>query len=173
MHFVTSSMFLSSLLVHLKPRSRELLFRSYLGVCFIWYLGRGKPQLDIEAFFQDPTTLKSLDSSAPVTALSHIIPAATASSPNPWGEIIQRTILHPDDHLAKLQRSLIHYAQVYGHREAGYFKDCELKGAEKIDGTLFVRAANLTTFRLGRFPKKLDSERPNYWDRRGWYKSKM
>jgi len=167
MHFVTSSMFLSSILVHLEPKSRELLLRTYLGVCLVWYLARGKPHLDIEAFFQDSSTLKSLTGPASLTGPSHNIPAATAHSPNPWAQIVQQAIVHPDDHLPKLQRTLAHYAQVYGNREAGYFKDCELKGAEKIDGTLFVRAANLTAFRTNR---KREGEQASYWDRRGFYK---
>jgi len=166
MHFVTSSMFLSSIFVHLKPKSQELLLRTYLGVCFAWYLARGKPRLDIEAFFQDSTTLKSLTGPAPLTGPSHDVPATTARSPNPWAQIIQQAIVHPDDHLPKLQRTLAHYAQIYGNHEAGHFQGCELKGAEKIDGTLFVRAANLTAFRMNAARGKLGS----YWDRRGFYK---
>ncbi len=161
-------MFLSSIFVHLNPKSRELLLRTYLGVCFAWYLARGKPQFDITSFFQDPTTLKSLTGPVQPTGPSNKVPAATANSPNPWTQIIQQAIVHPDDHLPKLQRTLAHYAQIYGNREAGYFKDCELKGAEKIDGTLFVRAANLTAFRMNQ-PRK--GEPGSYWDRHGFYKS--
>ncbi|KAJ3561719.1 hypothetical protein NP233_g10022 [Leucocoprinus birnbaumii] len=171
MHFVTSSMFLSSLLVNLKPRSQELLLRSYVSICLAWFIARGKPQLNIEAFFTEPSSLKALLDRPTISRPSlPKLPAESLKSSNPWVSILDETIVHPDDHIPKIQRTLAHYAQVYGNREPGYFKDVELKGAEKIDGTLFTRSATLTSMRLNqesgkqRFPGGIVS----WWDRRGY-----
>ncbi|KXN91318.1 Oxidoreductase AflY [Leucoagaricus sp. SymC.cos] len=172
MHFVTSSMFLSSFLVHLKPKSQALLLRSYVSMCLAWFISRGKPQLDIEAFFAQSDSLKSLIEAPPVSRPSlPKIPAASARSSNPWTSVLEATMVHPDEHISKIQRTLMHYAQVYGNIEAGHFKGTELKGAEKIDGTLFVRAANLTAARLNDGVNKelLPGGAISWWDRRGFW----
>ncbi|EKM75588.1 hypothetical protein AGABI1DRAFT_116306 [Agaricus bisporus var. burnettii JB137-S8] len=173
MHFVTSSLFLPSIAAHLTPTSQELLLRSYLAAVSGWFIARGKPNLDIQAFFANDKTLKSLFPTAPThDGPSYTLPDASKASPNPWTEIIQLTILHPDEHVHKLQRTLLQYAQTYGTREAGYFKDVELKGADKLDGSLFIRAANLSALRLNQPPVVANiSGGPfdMYWDRRGFF----
>jgi hypothetical protein len=171
MHFVTSSMFLPTLLVHLKPKSQELLLKSYISVCLSWFVSRGKPQLDIGAFFNNASSLKPLLDAPTITRPSHPkLSVASLKSPNSWSSILDETIVHPDDHIPKLQRTLSHYAQVYGCTEPGYFKGSELKGAEKIDGTLFVRAANLTAFRLNQGAAKAAfAGIVSWWDRRGYF----
>ncbi|KXN91291.1 Oxidoreductase AflY [Leucoagaricus sp. SymC.cos] len=171
MHLVTSSVFLPSLFLHLNQRSKELLLHSYVSICLAWFIARGKPQLEIEAFFASDS-LKFLVTDVPLPAPYHEISLPSEASPNPWVNIIQESIVHPDDHISKLQRTLLHYAQFYGRREAGYFKNTELKDAERIDGTLFVRAANLTSFRL-----RSTEDKNKYfgfvawWDRRGHYQN--
>lgn len=57
--------------------------------------------------------------------------------------------MYPDEHLPKIQRSLAHYAALYGKSEKGRWKDTKLKDAEELDGTLFARVAGLTASRLG------------------------
>ncbi|KXN91317.1 Oxidoreductase AflY [Leucoagaricus sp. SymC.cos] len=172
MHFVTSSMFLSSLLLHLKPRSQERLLRGYVSTCFAWLTTRGKPQLDIEAFFAKTDSLKSLIDASTVSRPSlPDVPAASTRSSNPWTSILEATIVHPDDHISKIQRTLAHYAQVYGNVVAGHFGSTELKGAEKIDGTLFVRAANLTAARLNDATKEktpVTGGGVSWWDSGFW-----
>lgn len=172
MHFVTSSMFLSSLLVHLKPKSQELLLRSYVSTCLAWFVTRGKPQLDIPAFFDYSDSLKPL-LDTPIISRPRLPNVSTASTKcaNTWTSILEETIVHPDDHVPKIQRTFAHYAQVYGNLEAGHFKSSELKGAERIDGTLFVRAANLTAFRLNNPTSKMTAPGGaiSWWDRRGFY----
>jgi len=71
------------------------------------------------------------------------------SHDNPWLSIIQSVIHHPDEHLVKTVRALQHYSQIYGGRPKGTFKDTELEGAEKLDGTLFVRVAGNAMSALG------------------------
>jgi hypothetical protein len=164
-------MFLSSILSHLKPRSQELLLRSYLSICLIWFIARGKPHLNIEAFFNNTSSLKSLlDMPTVSRPCLENIPRASAKSANPWTSILEESIVHPDDHLPKLQRTLSHYAQVYGNLEPGHFKGSELKGAEKIDGTFFTRTANLTAMRLNSGSGKQGIRGVvSWWDRRGYF----
>ncbi|KAF7763737.1 hypothetical protein Agabi119p4_8274 [Agaricus bisporus var. burnettii] len=173
-HFVNSSLFLPSIAAHLKPTSQELLFRSYLTVVSGWFVARGKPDIDIKAFFADNKTVKSLITTTPTHSEgpSYALPDSSKASPNPWTEIIHSAILHPDEHVRKFQRTMMQFAQTYGTREAGYFKNVELKDADKLDGTLFVRAANLSALRLKEPPtiieicgKKYDM----YWDLRGFF----
>ncbi len=67
------------------------------------------------------------------------------SVPNPWFAIIQQAAVHPDDHLCKIQRAFVHYATLYGARPRGEpdFSQTELKGAEKLDGTLFFTRSTI------------------------------
>jgi Questin oxidase-like len=173
MHLVTSSLFLSSLSAHLKPTSQELLLRGYLTVCLTWYVGNGRPGFDIPGFFAADTAYPTPPGPFP-TPDKKALPeqnSPKAVTPNPWLPIIQTTIVHPDDHLPKLQRALAHYGSLYGTRPAGLpdFTDTELPGADKLDGTLFIRAAGLTAKRMGRVR---DGEKPlDFWDQYGFDKN--
>jgi Questin oxidase-like len=161
MHLVTSSLFLSSLSAHLKPSSQELLLRSYLAVSLSWYIDHGCPKFNIPGFFAAdiayPTPPGPLPTPDKEALLGQTSPKAV--TPNPWLPIIQTTLVHPDDHLSKLQRALAHYGSLYGTRPAGLpdFTDTELPGADKLDGTLFIRIAGLTAKRMGRVR---DGEKP-------------
>ncbi|OBZ73211.1 hypothetical protein A0H81_07052 [Grifola frondosa] len=58
-------------------------------------------------------------------------------STNPWLPSIQTTLQHPDDHLCKLQRALVHFATVYSTRKPGDIAKVAkagLEGAEVLDG---------------------------------------
>jgi hypothetical protein len=65
-----------------------------------------------------------------------------------------------------LQRTLSEYASHFGNIPAGAFAGTELKDAELIDGTLFIRAAGLTAARLGWVR---EGELKGSWDRRGFF----
>lgn len=151
MHLVTSSLFIPSLVAYLSPRSQALLLQTYFAAGLVYWIGRGRPGLDIPGFFADDTayplpqgTLPTLPTPPEWALSSPSSPFAT--TPNPWFHLIQRTITDPDDHLCKLVRALAHYGGIYGARPAGLpdFSGTELPGAEKLDGTLFIRAAGLT-----------------------------
>ncbi|KAK1225415.1 hypothetical protein PQX77_011640 [Marasmius sp. AFHP31] len=165
MHFVTSAIFLPSLAAYLSPPSQVLLLRSYLTVCIAWWVSLGKPRLDIPSFF-------AAGIPHPTASASHVSSNQSpdprsqnaGSNPNPWTAVIRDALIHPDDHVPKLVRSLVHFGTLYGGTEAGHFRHTEMKGAEKIDGTLFVRAAELTMARLGREFKEVPPLQV-YWDR--------
>lgn len=148
MHLATSSIFLPSIVAYLSPRSAALLLRSYFTVALTWYVGRGRPALPINEFYK-VTTDKPVQPGEPHVAPGEKTLTPEDVSPNPWLPIIQTTLVHPGEHLCKLQRSLMHDAALYGTYPAGYFSGTELEGAELLDGTLFIRAAGLTAGVLG------------------------
>lgn len=97
-------------------------------------------------------------------------------APNPWLPIVQTTLVHPNEHLCKLQRALWHFADVYGGRAKGRWVEQDkdngesaqgLEGLKELDGTLFIRAAGLTADRLGWMR---EGEEKKDWDRLGFYK---
>lgn len=152
MHFLTSAIFLPTFMARIeKPEYRRILLRAYLATVLVWYIVRGRPRLDIKAFFSDASTLR------PTAPGPHPTPnlesakgvlETDAITPNSWLQIIQSTLAHPDEHTPKAQRALVHFGEVYGDTaEKGKFKDTELEGADFIDGSLFLRTAGLTMTR--------------------------
>ncbi|KAL0059275.1 hypothetical protein AAF712_013961, partial [Marasmius tenuissimus] len=141
MHLVTSSLFVLPLLAALSPKNKMLLLRTYFSVSLVWWLARGKTSnLDIEGLY--------------------------AANPHPpsdkWPELIRHAVSHPDDHLVKVQRAMSHYSFLYGSRQSGAFEGTGLKGAERLDGTIFLRAALLTSERVEKGKSVME-----YWDRNG------
>ncbi|KAJ7121552.1 hypothetical protein C8R44DRAFT_166956 [Mycena epipterygia] len=162
MHLVTSSMTLSSYMAVISsPASKSLLLRAYFARSLAYYISRGRPNLPIRSFFSSPI-LTEFPGPAPYPSAS-AFPEPTspfALTPNLWLQIIQSALVHPDDHLSKVQRTLAHYGSLYGNIAPGEFKDTELEGSELIDGTLFVRTAALTMEWMGRIR---EGEPARYW----------
>ncbi|KIJ64277.1 hypothetical protein HYDPIDRAFT_167993 [Hydnomerulius pinastri MD-312] len=145
MHMVTSSLFLPSLVPYLSPGSQVLLLRSYFMSVLTWWVARGLPALNFKSFMTFAPTVPTVPNLlAPQTTTTETDPI-----PNPILPILQSTITHPNDHLAKIQRAFAHFNTLYSARPAGYFKGTELEDAELLDGSLFVRAAILTTDYMG------------------------
>ena len=139
----------SSILGAAKPSSASLLLKTYFLFTLIVYVARGRPPLPIVDFYQETTARPTAPGSIPQSAEKTI---GSAASPNSWLQIIQTTLVHPDEHLCKIQRALAHSAVLYAGTPPGTFSrfaDHGLKGAEVLDDTLFVRAAGLTAERLG------------------------
>lgn len=151
MHFITSAVFLPTLIAHVEnPEYQRILLRAYFATCLVFYIGRGRPPLDFKGFFSDPSTLKPTAPGAhPTPCLTSAtgVLEADAITPNPWLQIIQSTLVHPDEHTPKIMRALVHFDEAYGEVQKGFFKDTELEGAEGIDGSLFLRVAGLTMTR--------------------------
>jgi hypothetical protein len=90
-------------------------------------------------------------------------------TPNPWLPLIQSTLVHPADHLCKIQRAFAHFSERYGaHRAAGEpdFIETEMEGAGVLDGSLFIRAACLTADALGWVR---EGQKAQEWDFGGFY----
>ncbi|RPD56826.1 hypothetical protein L226DRAFT_574175 [Lentinus tigrinus ALCF2SS1-7] len=166
MHLVTSSIFLPAFAAYLSPRSTILLLRGYFAVSLVYYIARGCAPLPIRAFYE------SVGASVIPPGTSTVAPVAGTltlddAAPNPWLLIVQTTLVHPDEHLCKTQRALMHDATLYGQRAAGDFAGLGLEGAEALDGTLFVRVAGLTADRLGWMK---EGQEAGDWDRQGFIK---
>jgi len=171
MHSVTSVLFMPSLIAHLNHQSAVLLLRTYFLISVVLYVARGRPALPIDEFYKATTA-------SPVPPGPHPTPAektffternhmefdlSTSErvwenvedmvTPNPWLAIIQSTLVHPNEHSCKAQRSLAHWGALLGQTAPGHFSSLAgpggLDGADVLDGTLFVRAAGLTADRLG------------------------
>ncbi|KAK7000197.1 hypothetical protein R3P38DRAFT_3328001 [Favolaschia claudopus] len=169
MHLVTSSITLSSYMASLSsPSSKSILLRAYLSRSLAYWISRGRPILNPRSFFacplHSPSTIPTIPNPKP-TPNPSAFPAPTspdALTPNPWLQIIQSALVHPDDHLGKFQRTLAYYGALYGGVEGGAFGkgETELEGCEVVDGTLFLRAAGVTMLRMGRVR---EGEKSEYW----------
>ncbi|KAJ3727525.1 hypothetical protein C8R42DRAFT_716974 [Lentinula raphanica] len=188
MHLVTSALFLPTLADGLSPMSQALLLRTYFVTSLAWWIINGRPELDIITFMsaEDPTNNNQphpASTGSQLVTHPHALPgfvstpssspnhaAAIAANPNPWLYLIQQATVHPDDHLPKLIRALMHFALMYGVRKSSdsetVFGQTELAGAQMLDGTLFIRAAALTAKRLENIEA---DEYIAYWDRRGFF----
>ncbi|KAG8706831.1 hypothetical protein FRC09_002178 [Ceratobasidium sp. 395] len=169
-HLVTSDLFVPSILSLLKLSDQVTLLRAYFAVALGVFVSRGRPAIDVEGFFEHT----SLDPKPP-TDTTEKLPAEATN--NPWYKVLAHTIPHKDEHHVKAERALAHGAALYGARPKGWFKDTELKGAEHMDGTLFVRTGGLLmgamnwNFILGagerRTTRSEDDEAEAGWDRNG------
>ena len=138
----------------------------------MWYIDHSRPELDIPRFFGNAATLHPIPPGPKPSPHKDVSPSPTspfAVTPDPWLPIIQSTLTHPDDHLPKFQRALAEFSSHFGSTPTGYFTGTELKGAELIDETLFVRVAGLTTGRMG-WVREGEPPLRGVWDRRGFFK---
>lgn len=173
MHLVTSSIFLPSIVSYLNPVSQNALLRAYLVTSLLWWVIAGRPGFDISGYYSSTNAhpLPPDGATSNLTPDDSTLPSPTsphALTPNPWLPLIQSTLVHPGEHLCKIQRALAHFATLYGSRVPGQadFVNTELEGAEKLDGTLFIRAAGETANRLGWMR---EGEKQGKWDRDGFY----
>ncbi|PCH34665.1 hypothetical protein WOLCODRAFT_139493 [Wolfiporia cocos MD-104 SS10] len=171
LHLVTSVLFLPSLAAYLSPSSSSILLRSYFLNSLAWYVARGRPALPIRDFYVS-VLAHPREHGAPHTAPGKGTLVTSDPSPNPWVPIVQTTLMHPDDHLCKLQRALAHFDRMWGTRQAGYLErlaqvgGAPLEGAELLDGTLWLRVAGLSADRLGWMR---EGEENQGWDFHGFY----
>ncbi|KAJ2926676.1 hypothetical protein H1R20_g10390, partial [Candolleomyces eurysporus] len=205
MHLVTSSVFIPSICAYISPASQARFLRAYLTNALALYVFRGCPDLDIVGF----QTMKELQ---PVGPQPHpdksTLPSPDsqkALNPDPWLPIIQTSVVHPDEHVPKTQRSLSNWAGAFGTRRFCSAKSqsqnhpsikagaasaglgmgwgaegakgsstlggeepipLDLAGAEYLDGTVFLRAAEITAERLGRVR---EGEHAEFWDFKGFF----
>lgn len=168
MHLVTSAVTLYSFIATLtNPQSKSLLLRGYLTRCLAFWIAGGRVQLPARSFFRAPI-LTDFPGPKPQPSTSAFPEqnSPLAITPNVWLQIIQSALIHPDDHLAKTQRTLAHFSSMYGGIAAGEYRDTELEGSELVDGTLFVRTAALTMEWMGRIregePARFWGDDPNF-----------
>lgn len=154
-----------------KYKSREIFLRGYFLTVVTTWISRGRAELDIKRFVDAVSTNPPPSGSLP-TPNKVTLPSpdsAKAVTPNPWLPIIETAVVHPDDHLVKLQRALAHYASLYGSRQAGLpdFKNTELPSADLLDGSFFIRVAGLSAKSLGRIREGEEVGEWSFGDARG------
>ncbi|KAJ7503666.1 hypothetical protein B0H11DRAFT_1710757 [Mycena galericulata] len=168
MHLVTTSLRLSSLMVIItSPTSKSLFLRAYFARSLGYWISRGRRPLNVRSFFSSRSSLSPTVPGpvpAPYASAFPMASSPLAITPNPWMQMIQSALVHPDDHLCKVIRTLAHYAVVYGAVAPGTFKMTELQDSDIIDGTLFIRAAGLTMRKMGRVR---EGEKDRYWTNDG------
>lgn len=162
-HLVTSSIFLPGFILDdeaspFKPgalpfATRLLLLQTYLSAAAAWrIIGGSHTTLPIADFYA--ATNAQLFAPARTNAGG----GALRSPGSAWTRIVPSALQGPDEHTPKIARALADFARRWGMRPPGYFSPREksdaglglpLEGIERLDGTLFVRAAGLTLDRLG------------------------
>ncbi|KZV90270.1 hypothetical protein EXIGLDRAFT_720589, partial [Exidia glandulosa HHB12029] len=161
---VTSSLFMPSVLALLSPQSQSALMRCYVAITLGYWVSRGRPPFPIAEFYEHVTAEPSPPVAAPKPNPQTLDKENIVQ--NPWFNVLQSTVAHPDEHLLKLQRSLAHYGMLYGDRTKGHWTGTEVEGAELLDGSVFVRVAGASLERHG--PVREGAERGG-WDRNGFF----
>ena len=152
MHLVTSSLFLPSICAYFPLHVTQVFLRSYFSVCLATWVAQGRPSVEITPEFvskTDASPQEPIGDRVTKPSKDALIPDTV--TPNPWLAIIQSALVHPDNHVCKVQRTLGHWSRMFGGRPQGYWaksspKDdaVQLKGVELLDGTLFLRVAGMT-----------------------------
>ncbi|KIJ58328.1 hypothetical protein HYDPIDRAFT_25852 [Hydnomerulius pinastri MD-312] len=167
-HVITSALFLPSICALVSRRSQTLLLRAHFLTSLTWWLARGRPGFPLKEFVASPLPpIPNNETSrhpntfpgARRTPAACALPSSSspyAAVPNPWYPILSNALVHPNEHLCKVQRALAHFNTLYGHREAGFAVEYLSKDGVDVDpefayldGTVFLRVAWLTGAALG------------------------
>jgi hypothetical protein len=147
MHTLNASIFFPSILHTItRAQSRLKLLKAYLPVLLIIILIRGRPRIDPELIMTFSATPHPPTSPAVTSPME---PQALPS--NPWTAIINSAFHAPDAHTVKAIRALFYAAKQYGLIKPGDVVGAERthKGIEKLDGTVFIRAAGVVMDTMG------------------------
>lgn len=150
MHLVTSSLFLPIAISQLvSTESKERVLRTFLHFALAAFVDQGRPQIDIGELYNRNFPRPQLVSDEGIRY--NISPGLQTDSMT-WQSLIQVANLHYDQHLCKIQRSLFHFATLYGNKRKGNkeFIETGLEGAERLDGGIFLQAALLVNARMTR-----------------------
>jgi hypothetical protein len=147
---VTSSVFLPSISAYLSPAAAQLLLRTYFASILTIWISKGRPALRINEDFMSSTSPSPQEPNT-TTKPSKDTLTPKVVSPNPWLVILQSVLEHPADHMAKIQRALMHWSTLYGTTPAGKWAtgSDRLEGIELLDGTIFARVAGITADAMG------------------------
>lgn len=146
MHVLTSSLFFPPLLGALKmPGSKARLLGSYLGSLLAILLARGSPVFDAGLLMSYSSTPAAPEGLVP----KHDMPGALGDPADPayqgaWATMLPHVLPARDSHTLKAFRSLYVFAQLYGGTLPGEVRGVKaITGGDKLDGTVFVRAAGV------------------------------
>ncbi|EIW78449.1 hypothetical protein CONPUDRAFT_167455 [Coniophora puteana RWD-64-598 SS2] len=175
-HLVTSALFFPSVNAYLsRPELHAVLLRAFFTLALGYFVARGRPKVDLATFYAHTTTLGTPRGAAPQPAVGTLPGSKSphALTPNTWLPIMQTSLVHPNEHLPKAQRSFAHFAELFGHYAPGEIARkigadaALLPGAERLDGTVFVRVALLTADAMGWMR---EGQERGLWSYRGFCK---
>jgi hypothetical protein len=171
MHVLTSALFLPGVVGALTTfRAKERLLQAYVRQTAMYIMLRGRPRIDIPRLMAYPA-VASRNVNPHSTALGTPLEPETR---NPWMEIIQDALHHPEPHVIKSVRTLYYAATRYGQtapgRAPGAYDESGQEthaGSGKMDGSIFTKAAVLVMDTLGWVTKGQEAKD---WDRSalGW-----
>ncbi|KAF8126231.1 hypothetical protein K438DRAFT_1890805 [Mycena galopus ATCC 62051] len=156
MHILTSALCIPSLLSILPdPVHKAQLLQGYARSSALFILLRGRPRIDIPLLMSYTEFPRPPAHTPPGGSEALGAPANTGET-NPWLAIVQNALHHKDAHVLKVVRTLYYCAVNYGTKPAGSAigvhdekgKETHV-GAEKMDGTIFVRAAGVVSDTMG------------------------
>ena len=161
-HVVSSAMFLPSILSKLDVPSQSLLLRAHFAAALTWWVGRGRPDFDVNGF---------------MNAFAKESPSTVVQDPtNPFLDIVQSAIANDESHVSEFQRTMKHWARLYGLKGSNdpRLSASEFRDADKLDGTLFISVAELTRERTEKAKESLVKGDVmglvfQTWDRSGLY----
>lgn len=164
MHLVTSSLFLRSYINVLeKPAHKARIIKAFLPAMLIISLIRGRPTIKPHLIMQatDKPRPSSQSGSPYKPGKQSIGSPSNDEDYNPWPALIESSIHSSDSHVLKTMRTLVLAAREYGDTQAGSvpggFKQSKEgsnlevthEGIEKLDGSIFVRAAGMLLDYMG------------------------
>ena len=155
-------MFLPSILSKLDVPSQSLLLRAHFAAALAWWVGRGRPDFDVNGF---------------MNAFAKESPSTVVQDPtNPFLDIVQSAIANDESHVSEFQRTMKHWARLYGLKGSNdpRLSASEFRDADKLDGTLFISVAELTRERTEKAKESLVKGDVmglvfQTWDRSGLY----
>ena len=179
MHILNSSIFLRPFCNLLKePAHKAALLRAYVPTLVLTVLIRGRPHIDTELLMSYSAVPRP--PSAATNAVQPVPEAignpADDEDYNPWPAIIEGVRYHSDAHTLKALRTLVYAAQHFGDTPPGGAFGASLDGGSgeetysginKVDGTVFIRAAGVLMETLG---WSGHGQKEGTWDRSalGW-----
>ncbi|KAF7299805.1 hypothetical protein HMN09_00986900 [Mycena chlorophos] len=145
MHNLTSAMALRPLCSILeKPENKAQVLQMYARSAALMFVVRGFPRVDCNALMDYPVVPE------------HPLAAGHAGGANPWLAILANAAAHPEPHVTKSLRALFYAARRLGHIPTGEMPgalDSEsteiFSGGCKLDGTVFLRLANMVCEQVG------------------------
>ncbi|WVQ77260.1 hypothetical protein IAR50_006943 [Cryptococcus sp. DSM 104548] len=172
LHALTSSIFIPAYLPLLTPPQTRAFLKTYLLSLFQIAISRGRPALNPELIMSYELYPSRLMSDSADRGREEekgmqikTLLGSEKEGKNAWLDIVESSLLYPDSHVVKAIRSLLFYSTLFGSLPAGSFSPPDssdrgggLPGLEKVDGTIFQRAASVT---MGTIKEGEEAE----WDR--------
>nr|GAT48366.1 predicted protein [Mycena chlorophos] len=168
MHLVTSSICLPSIMrVLTTVEAKNTVLQGYARVAAMWLILRGRPRIDAELIMRFPE-VPTPPGPTSLGADSLGFKSKDIAVANPWLAVIQNGLHHRDAHVVKTVRSLYYGANILPTLSSGKFGLEHIKGGDKLDGSLWIRAAGVVSKEMGwvAFGEKAAED----WDRSalGW-----